>query len=133
MQENAPNHDDRDDRFQTRSGVSMKRVYTPEDVKEAPYSTEIGEPGRFPYTRGPYPGMYRTAAWMKRQPMGFGSSELTAERYSALHKKGGQADHTGAPAITLLFDMPTNYGYDSDHQLPAGEIIARVDFTIELL
>ena len=101
--------------FKTRSGISLKRVYTPEDVKDISYADEVGEPGQFPYTRGIYPNMYRAVGWMKRQPMGFSSSELTAERYKKLMEKGGQVGFKGEPATTLLFDMPTNYGYDSDN------------------
>jgi methylmalonyl-CoA mutase N-terminal domain/subunit len=101
--------------FRTRAGIELKGVYTPDDLKDIPYADKIGEPGLFPYTRGIYPDMYRSVPWMKRQPMGFGSSESTAERYKALFKKGGQTGYRGEPATTLLFDMPTNYGYDSDN------------------
>lgn len=101
--------------FRTRSGISLKSVYTPEDIKDISYADDVGEPGQFPYTRGIYPNMYRAVGWMKRQPMGFGSSELTAERYKKLMEKGGQLGFKGDPATTLLFDMPTNYGYDSDN------------------
>jgi len=102
-------------RFITRSGIPLSRVYRPEDISDISYSKDIGEPGEYPFTRGIYPDMYRSFGWMKRQPMGFSSSEHTAERYKRLIKKGGQVDHRGAPATTLLFDMPTNYGYDSDN------------------
>lgn len=100
--------------FITRSGITLKRIYGPEDTNDFDYSKEIGEAGQFPYTRGIYPEMYRAVGWMKRQPLGFSSSELTAERYKELFKKGGQVGYTGEPATTLLFDMPTHYGYDSD-------------------
>ncbi len=101
--------------FVTRSGITLKRIYGPDDMNGIIYSKEIGEAGQFPYTRGIYPEMYRAVGWMKRQPMGFSSSELTAERYKELFKKGGQVGYTGEPATTLLFDMPTHYGYDSDN------------------
>lgn len=114
MKGNKTEFNNNDERFKTRSGISLKRVYKLEEAEEIHHSTELGEPGQFPYTRGLYPEMYRAVGWMKRQPMGFGSSELTAERYKALIKKGGQAGYGGEPATTLLFDMPTNYGYDSD-------------------
>ena len=102
-------------RFITQSGITLKTVYGPDDTKGIDYSNEIGDPGEYPYTRGIYPEMYRAVPWMKRQPMGFSSSELTAERYKELFKKGGQVGYEGEPATTLLFDMPTNYGYDSDN------------------
>jgi methylmalonyl-CoA mutase N-terminal domain/subunit len=101
--------------FVTRSGIPLKRVYRPEDVNEIDYSRDLGDPGEFPYTRGIYPEMYRAFPWMIRQPMGFGSSQMTARRYKELFRKGGQVDFKGDPATTLLFDMPTNYGYDSDN------------------
>jgi methylmalonyl-CoA mutase N-terminal domain/subunit len=101
--------------FTTRSGIPLKVVYGPEDIKGIDFSKDIGIPGEFPYTRGIYPQMYRVYPWMIRQPMGFGSSELTAKRYKELFKRGGQVDFKGDPATTILFDMPTNYGYDSDN------------------
>jgi methylmalonyl-CoA mutase N-terminal domain/subunit len=110
---NSP--DKREKGFITRSGITLKTIYGLEDTQDIEYSNEIGDPGQFPYTRGIYPGMYRAVPWMKRQPMGFSSSELTAERYKELFKKGGQVGYKGEPATTLLFDMPTNYGYDSDN------------------
>ena len=102
-------------KFETKSGIPLKEVYGPDDVKAINYTQDLGEPGHFPYTRGLYPNMYRDFPWMIRQPMGAGSSELTAERYKELFKRGGQVDFKGDPATTLLFDMPTNYGYDSDN------------------
>lgn len=105
----------REKAFTTRSGITLKKVYGPEDIQDIRHANEIGEPGQFPYTRGLYPEMYRAVGWMKRQPMGFSSSELSAERYKDLFKKGGQVGYKGEPATTLLFDMPTNYGYDSDN------------------
>jgi len=109
----------KDREFATRSGIPLKTVYGPEDINNIDHSRDLGKPGQFPYTRGIYPNMYRALPWMIRQPMGFGSSELTAERYKELYKKGGQVDFKGDPATTLLFDMPTNYGYDSDN--PRGK------------
>jgi len=70
----------RDEHFKTRSGICLKRAYRPEDIEDIHYSTEIGEPGQFPYTRGIYPEMYRAVGWMKRQPMGFGSSMKEVRR-----------------------------------------------------
>ena len=58
--------------YRTRSGLPVQRVYTPEDVADAP-ADEIGLPGRFPYTRGPYPTMYRGRNWTMRQIAGFGT------------------------------------------------------------
>ncbi|MBW1819194.1 MAG: methylmalonyl-CoA mutase [Deltaproteobacteria bacterium] len=122
MKGNKMKFNNKDQRFKTRSGISLKRAYTPKDIEDIHYSTALGEAGQFPYTRGIYPEMYRAVGWMKRQPMGFGSSELTAERYKALIKKGGQAGYEGEPATTLLFDMPTNYGYDSDNPISKYQV-----------
>jgi methylmalonyl-CoA mutase N-terminal domain/subunit len=115
MKQNRPIFHNRRKGFMTKSGSTLKTVYGPEDTRDITYSEEIGNPGQFPYTRGIYPDMYRAVPWMKRQPIGFSSSELTAERYKELFKKGGQVGYEGEPATTLLFDMPTNYGYDSDN------------------
>ena len=65
-------------RYETLSGIPVKRVYTPED--ETPFE-EIGFPGRYPFTRGPYPTMYRGRNWTMRQIAGFGTGEDTNKRF----------------------------------------------------
>ena len=99
------------DRRSTESGIEVKPVYTQDDAGEPP--TEL--PGEFPFTRGPYPDMYRGRPWTIRQYAGFGSAEETNERFRYLLARG----QTG---LSVAFDLPTQLGYDSDHPRCAGEV-----------
>ena len=96
------------------SGIPTKRVYTPRDIADTPDS-EIGFPGRYPYTRGPYPTMYRGRLWTMRQIAGFGTGEDTNLRFKYLIAQG----QTG---LSIDFDMPTLMGYDSDDPRSLGEV-----------
>ena len=98
--------------FETESGIPLKRVYTPLDAP-APDALEL--PGRYPYTRGPYPTLYRGRLWTMRMFAGFGTAEDTNRRFKALVAAG----QTG---LSTAFDMPTLMGYDSDHPLAEGEV-----------
>ena len=102
------------EQFHTGGGIPVKRVYTPLDVKDIPQE-DIGLPGRFPFTRGPYPTMYRSRTWTMRQIAGFGTGEDTNRRFRYLISQG----MTG---LSVDFDMPTLMGYDSDHPMSAGEV-----------
>ncbi len=98
----------------TGSGLPVKRVYTPEDVAGIPFE-EIGLPGRYPFTRGPYPTMYRGRLWTMRQIAGYGTGEDTNRRFRYLIAQG----QTG---LSVDFDMPTLMGYDSDDPRALGEV-----------
>jgi methylmalonyl-CoA mutase N-terminal domain/subunit len=100
--------------YQTASGLPVKRVYTPTDVADIPWE-DIGLPGRYPFTRGPYPTMYRGQTWTMRQIAGFGTPEDTNGRFKYLIAQG----QTG---LSVDFDMPTLMGYDSDDPRSAGEV-----------
>src|SRR5438874_3925316 len=102
------------DQFYTSGGFPVKRVYTALDVKDTPLE-DVGLPGRFPYTRGPYPTMYRSRTWTMRQIAGFGTGEDTNKRFKYLIAQG----QTG---LSVDFDMPTLMGYDPDHPLSEGEV-----------
>ncbi len=105
---------ERDVEFSTISGKEIKPLYTEEDL--APGAAEgIGEPGSYPFTRGPYPSMYRGRLWTMRQFAGFGTVEETNERFHYL------LDH-GQTGLSTAFDMPTLMGYDSDHPRSLGEV-----------
>ncbi|HEU4738461.1 MAG TPA: methylmalonyl-CoA mutase family protein, partial [Solirubrobacterales bacterium] len=105
---------ERDAEFSTISGKEIKPLYTDEDL--APDAAEgIGEPGSYPFTRGPYPSMYRGRLWTMRQFAGFGTVEETNERFHYL------LDH-GQTGLSTAFDMPTLMGYDSDHARSLGEV-----------
>lgn len=96
------------------SGLPLKRVYTPEDIADTPFD-EIGLPGQYPYTRGPYPTMYRGRNWTMRQIAGFGTGSDTNKRFRYLLEQG----QTG---LSVDFDMPTLMGYDSDDPRSEGEV-----------
>jgi methylmalonyl-CoA mutase N-terminal domain/subunit len=102
-------------RFETSSGAEMKRLFSPTDVDEEGYLEEQGIPGRYPFTRGVQPTMYRGRLWTMRQYAGFGTAEQTNERYKYLLQQG----QTG---LSVAFDLPTQIGYDSDHELAEGEV-----------
>jgi methylmalonyl-CoA mutase N-terminal domain/subunit len=105
---------ERDAEFSTISGQEIKPLYT--DADQAPDLEErVGEPGRYPFTRGPYESMYRGRLWTMRQFAGFGTVEETNERFHYL------LDH-GQTGLSTAFDMPTLMGYDSDHAKSLGEV-----------
>jgi len=96
------------------SGLPVQRVYTPEDIADTPWEA-IGLPGRYPYTRGPYPTMYRGRLWTMRQIAGYGTGSDTNRRFQYLIQQG----QTG---LSVDFDMPTLMGYDSDDPRALGEV-----------
>ncbi|MGU3537920.1 methylmalonyl-CoA mutase family protein [Methylobacterium sp. A54F] len=105
---------ERKEAFFTLGDIPVKRVYTAADAAETPIE-DIGLPGRYPFTRGPYPTMYRSRNWTMRQIAGFGTGEDTNKRFKYLIQQG----QTG---ISTDFDMPTLMGYDSDHPMSEGEV-----------
>ena len=105
---------ERDAEFSTISGQEIEPLYTAAD--QAPDLEErVGEPGSYPFTRGPYESMYRGRLWTMRQFAGFGTVEETNERFHYLLDQG----QTG---LSTAFDMPTLMGYDSDHLRSLGEV-----------
>ncbi len=100
--------------FRTMSGKPVKASYGPGDLK-GDAAVKIGEPGQYPFTRGPYESMYRGRNWTMRQFAGFGTVEETNERFHYLLGHG----QTG---LSTAFDMPTLMGYDSDHARSLGEV-----------
>jgi methylmalonyl-CoA mutase cobalamin-binding domain/chain len=105
---------ERKPQFFTGSDIPVKRVYTAADVADIPLE-DIGLPGRYPFTRGPYPTMHRSRFWTMRQIAGFGTGEDTNKRFKFLIAQG----QTG---LSTDFDMPTLMGYDSDHPMSDGEV-----------
>src|SRR6478609_1858318 len=95
---------------ETDSGIELKPVY---DADDAP--GELEPPGTYPFTRGPYPDMYRGRPWTIRQYAGFASAEESNERYRYLLERG----QTG---LSVAFDLPTQLGYDSDDPRSLGEV-----------
>ncbi|WP_338900885.1 methylmalonyl-CoA mutase family protein [Salinibaculum marinum] len=106
---------ERKDRFATVSNHEVGRLYTPEDIADVDFEDDLGFPGEEPYTRGPYPTMYRGRTWTMRQFAGFGTAEETNERFHYLIDEG----QTG---LSTAFDMPSLMGIDSDNPMSDGEI-----------
>ena len=106
---------ERKDRFATVSNHEVDRLYTPADIGDTDFDEDIGFPGDPPYTRGPYPTMYRGRTWTMRQFAGFGTAEETNERFHYLIDEG----QTG---LSTAFDMPSLMGIDSDHEMSEGEV-----------
>lgn len=100
--------------FVTPSGITVKPLYTPLDVK-GDYMEKIGLPGEYPFTRGIYPNMYRGRIWTIRQYAGFGSAEDTNARFRKLMEAG----QTG---LSMAFDLPTQLGLDPDNELAYTEV-----------
>jgi methylmalonyl-CoA mutase N-terminal domain/subunit len=98
------------DERRTDSDIEVKPVYTADDASGA-----LEPPGQFPFTRGPYPDMYRGRPWTIRQYAGFASAEETNQRFRYLLERG----QTG---LSVAFDLPTQLGYDSDDPRAAGEV-----------
>jgi len=116
---------DRDFKFETVSCMPVKDIYTPEDVADLDYMRDLGYPGKYPFTRGVQPNMYRGRLWTMRQFAGFGTAKESNQRYKFLLSRG----QTG---LSVAFDMPTIMGYDSDHPRSLGEV-GRVGVAIDSL
>ncbi|MBL8767752.1 MAG: methylmalonyl-CoA mutase [Planctomycetes bacterium] len=98
----------------TTSGISIDPVYVPAADAAAQHAA-LGVPGSFPFTRGPYPTMYRGKPWTMRQYAGFGDAGETNARFRKLLERG----QTG---LSVAFDLPTQIGYDPDHEFAEGEV-----------
>jgi len=108
-------HPERKSEFTTISDMHIERLYTPEDSSVIDYLRDIGFPGQWPYTRGVQPTMYRGRFWTMRQYAGFGTADDSNKRYKYLLEQG----QTG---LSVAFDLPTQMGYDSDHEICRGEV-----------
>lgn len=102
-------------KFTTVSGEPIDVLYTPDDIENINYLSEIGFPGEYPYTRGIHANGYRGKIWTMRQFAGFGSPEDTNQRFHYLLKHG----QTG---LSVAFDLPTLMGWDADAPLSEGEV-----------
>jgi methylmalonyl-CoA mutase N-terminal domain/subunit len=95
-------------KFITDSGIEIKRIYDK-------VNTPLGEPGKFPFLRGIQESMYRSKLWTMRQYAGFSTAEESNKRYHYLLNQG-------TTGLSVAFDLPTQIGYDSDHELSEGEV-----------
>lgn len=95
----------------TDSSIPLKKIYTEKDLP----SQEVGAPGEFPFTRGVQSDMYRGKLWTMRQYAGFSTAAESNKRYHYLLSQG-------VNGLSVAFDLPTQIGYDSDHELADGEV-----------
>lgn len=102
-------------KFTTSSQIEIKKIYSPEDLAQFNPAEQLGEPGKYPFTRGVYPTMYRGKLWTMRQYAGFGTAEESNKRYRFLLSQG----QTG---LSVAFDLPTQLGLDSDDPQAHGEV-----------
>ena len=111
--------------FTTISFTSVKPLYQPNDFDSEEYLNRIGFPGKYPFTRGIQPTMYRGKLWTMRQYAGFATAKESNERYRYLLTQG-------TSGLSVAFDLPTQIGYDSDHSLAYGEV-GKVGVAIDTL
>ncbi len=101
--------------FTNTSDMTIKRLYTPEDVDKMDYNQNMGFPGEYPFLRGVHATMYRGRLWTMRMFAGFGTAADTNQRFKYLLKEGESG-------LSTAFDYPTIMGYDSDHEMALGEV-----------
>lgn len=101
------------DKKYTDSGIEIKQLYSQSSVDSRQSTEEL--PGQFPFTRGIQPDMYRGKLWTMRQYAGFSTAEESNKRYHYLLSQG-------VSGLSVAFDLPTQIGYDSSHDLAEGEV-----------
>ncbi|MDY7032042.1 MAG: methylmalonyl-CoA mutase family protein [Thermodesulfobacteriota bacterium] len=107
---------ERHETFETHSQIPVKRLYTPKDIEDIDYESDVGFPGEYPFTRGIYPVGYRSRTWQARQVCGFATPEETNKRLQYLIEMGESG-------VTVVFDLPTNnHAIDSDNPLAEGQV-----------
>jgi methylmalonyl-CoA mutase N-terminal domain/subunit len=111
--------------FTTISFTPVRPLYQPNDFDSERYLNKIGFPGKYPFTRGIQPTMYRGKLWTMRQYAGFATAKESNERYRYLLSQG-------TSGLSVAFDLPTQIGYDSDHSLAHGEV-GKVGVAIDTL
>jgi methylmalonyl-CoA mutase N-terminal domain/subunit len=111
--------------FETPSGIHLKHVYGPDDIKNLNYLDDLGYPGTPPFTRGVYPNMYRGRFWTMRQYGGFADAAKTNERFKYLISQGQKG-------LSIAFDLPTQMGYNSNNKICLGEV-GRIGVTVNSL
>jgi methylmalonyl-CoA mutase N-terminal domain/subunit len=105
---------ERQERFMTTSSDPVERLYTPAEFREADYMARLGFPGEWPYTRGVHATGHRGRLWTMRMFAGFGNAEETNQRFKYLLANGNAG-------LSVAYDMPTLYGYDTDDPKAEGE------------
>jgi methylmalonyl-CoA mutase, N-terminal domain len=113
-EQTASGMNERPVRFMTTSSEPVNRLYTPADYSDAEYLDKLGFPGEWPYTRGVHATGHRGRLWTMRMFAGFGNAEETNQRFKYLLANGNAG-------LSVAFDMPTLYGYDTDDPKAEGE------------
>ncbi|MBS1766391.1 MAG: methylmalonyl-CoA mutase family protein [Acidobacteria bacterium] len=101
--------------FETSSGIPLKNSYTPADIADQDPLTDLGAPGKFPFTRHVQASGYRGRLWTMRQYAGFATAEESNARYRYLLANG-------TTGLSVAFDLPTQIGLDPDHPMSFGEV-----------
>jgi methylmalonyl-CoA mutase N-terminal domain/subunit len=99
----------------SESGLPIDPVYDQDKLADFDPRRQLGEPGKYPFTRGPYPCMYTKRLWTMRQYAGFATAEESNQRYH-------QLIDAGSTGLSVAFDLPTQMGYDSDAPQSHGEV-----------
>ncbi len=115
---------ERKKKFVTASFSPVKEIYYPADITGT-YEERLNFPGKYPFTRGIQPTMYRGRYWTMRQYAGFGNAKESNERYKYLLEQGQSG-------LSVAFDLPTQIGYDSDDPIASGEV-GKVGVAIDTL
>src|SRR5437870_6604384 len=100
---------------ESESGLPIEPVYGPGEPPGFDPAAKLGEPGRYPFTRGICPGMYTARPWTMRQYAGFATAQASNRRYH-------QLIDAGTTGVSVAFDLPTQMGYDSDAPIAHGEV-----------
>src|SRR5512147_2208073 len=101
--------------YSTTSKIPVEPLYSPADLEGWDYSSQVGYPGEYPFTRGVHPTMYRGRLWTMRQYAGMGDAEESNKRYRYLLSQG-------TTGLSVAFDLPTQIGMDSDSPMALGEV-----------
>ena len=97
------------------SGYELKEIFTPEDLKDQDYSKKIADAGKYPFTRGIHPNMFRGRYWTRREVVGIGSPSDTNERLRFCFENGGSG-------LNTIADITNEMGLDADHPWAADEV-----------
>jgi methylmalonyl-CoA mutase N-terminal domain/subunit len=100
--------------FRTLGEIELDPLYGPWSADSDDQANRVGLPGEAPFTRGIHPSGYRSRLWTMRMFAGFGAAEDTNARFKDLLAAG----QTG---LSIAYDMPTLYGYDTDDEEAEGE------------
>ena len=101
--------------FETGAGFEIQEIYDASSLKDFDPRRDLGRPGEYPFTRGPYEGMYRRCIWTRRFQVGFGAPRESNERIRYLYENG-------ANGFVITIDLPTSYGFASDDPVALGEV-----------